>query len=299
MNSVFETAAKVSTPLALAGFIAAAFFLLCRQIIAREIFPALTKRDSHGLLSLIVNRLFSLSLVAMLLGFVGFIQLRAGEKGGLKVIGPGGFATTPDSSKAPADPDPPHDRAVPRPPRGGNLASNFVPYDRNEQRVVARPAPPPPPPPPPPAPSLSPAALSTLRSGGIAVSVTGRPGISEQLAQGLRDSTGLSVVTNFFRGGSASGVLGRLEEGDNAVLTELGLDGAQGTVVIGNVEFDAVTNNGQYFMTYASLNVTIRHLDGRAPVQRTLRSRGSDFNEPGAYQRAVEASVHKLAEAIR
>jgi hypothetical protein len=72
METIFEIALRVSTPLALAGFFAAAFFLVARQVIARSIFPTLTKHLSAGLIKVIIDRLFILSLVAMILGFAGF-----------------------------------------------------------------------------------------------------------------------------------------------------------------------------------------------------------------------------------
>jgi hypothetical protein len=73
---IFEIASNVSTPLALAGFLAAAFFLIVRGIVSRNIFPALTARLSSEIIKLSIICLFILSLVAMLLGFAGFIFVR-------------------------------------------------------------------------------------------------------------------------------------------------------------------------------------------------------------------------------
>jgi hypothetical protein len=42
MDKIFEIATRVATPLALGGFIAATFFLAVRQIIAKNIFLALS-----------------------------------------------------------------------------------------------------------------------------------------------------------------------------------------------------------------------------------------------------------------
>lgn len=73
MDTVFEIATRVSTPLALGGFFAAALFLIFRQIVARNIFPRLTQALGADILKTIIERLFFLALVAMILGFVAFI----------------------------------------------------------------------------------------------------------------------------------------------------------------------------------------------------------------------------------
>jgi len=57
----------------LSGLIAALFFLLLRQIIAKNIFPTLTKTLGGEILRLIIKCFFILALVAMLLGFVGYV----------------------------------------------------------------------------------------------------------------------------------------------------------------------------------------------------------------------------------
>jgi hypothetical protein len=73
MQEIFEIASRISTPLALAGFIAAAFFFIVRSIVAKNIFPTLTKQLSGDIIKLIIDRMFVLSLVAMVLGFAGFV----------------------------------------------------------------------------------------------------------------------------------------------------------------------------------------------------------------------------------
>jgi hypothetical protein len=73
MEKVFDLASRISTPLALAGLIATAFFFVARQVLSRKIFPKLTARLSSEVIKLIINRLFILSLIAMLLGFSGFV----------------------------------------------------------------------------------------------------------------------------------------------------------------------------------------------------------------------------------
>ena len=72
MDSVLAIGAGISTPLMLAGFISAAFFLLSRLILKKEIFPALSRALSASIIRTIIERFFWLSLVAMILGFAGF-----------------------------------------------------------------------------------------------------------------------------------------------------------------------------------------------------------------------------------
>ncbi|MDM8544257.1 hypothetical protein QUF90_24530 [Desulfococcaceae bacterium HSG9] len=73
MEKIFEIAGAVSTPLALSGFVASIFFFLFKQIIAKNIFPILTKQLSSDIIKLIIHSVFILSLVAMMLGFFGYI----------------------------------------------------------------------------------------------------------------------------------------------------------------------------------------------------------------------------------
>lgn len=73
VEKIFEIASQVSTPLALGGFFAAVVFLIFRQIVAKNIFPRLTASFGADILKLIIERLFILSLVAMILGFIAFI----------------------------------------------------------------------------------------------------------------------------------------------------------------------------------------------------------------------------------
>ncbi len=73
MQGVLETATNVSSPLMIGGFLAGAFFLILRQILKLNVFPTLTKDLSSEIIVLIINRLFYLALVAIVLGFVGFV----------------------------------------------------------------------------------------------------------------------------------------------------------------------------------------------------------------------------------
>ncbi len=81
MEKIFEFASQVSTPLALGGLIASILFFLLRQIIKKDIFPSLTRSASSEIIKLIIDRLFILALVAMVLGFVGYILLNQSQSG--------------------------------------------------------------------------------------------------------------------------------------------------------------------------------------------------------------------------
>jgi len=73
MEKIFEIASSISTPLALGGFFAAAVFYVFRQIVAKNVFPQLSVALGADVLKLIIERLFILALVAMVLGFVGYL----------------------------------------------------------------------------------------------------------------------------------------------------------------------------------------------------------------------------------
>jgi len=73
MGKILEIATNVSTPLMLAGFLAGVFFLILRQILKKNLFPVLTRQLSADIIKLIIDRLFTLALVALVLGFVGFV----------------------------------------------------------------------------------------------------------------------------------------------------------------------------------------------------------------------------------
>jgi len=73
MNNIFDIAVNIATPLALAGLLCAAFFLILKQIINKNLFPILTKQLSSKIIIIVINRLFILSLIAMILGFIGYI----------------------------------------------------------------------------------------------------------------------------------------------------------------------------------------------------------------------------------
>ena len=55
MESIFEIASGISTPLALAGFVAAVFFFILRQIIKANVIPPLTKALGGQVILTIIN----------------------------------------------------------------------------------------------------------------------------------------------------------------------------------------------------------------------------------------------------
>ncbi len=73
MQEIFEIASNISRPLALGGFFAAVVFFIFRQILKKEVFPTLSKSASADIIKTIIDRLFLLALVAMVLGFAGYI----------------------------------------------------------------------------------------------------------------------------------------------------------------------------------------------------------------------------------
>jgi phosphotransferase system HPr-like phosphotransfer protein len=80
MDRVLEVASNISTPLALSGLIAAIFFLILKQILAKNIFPQLTRAVGGDIIKLVIERLFILALIAMVLGFAGYILTTAFPK---------------------------------------------------------------------------------------------------------------------------------------------------------------------------------------------------------------------------
>lgn len=87
MSNVFEIATNISTPLALAGLISTIFFYVLRLIIKKNIVTSLTRESTRKLLVLIINRIFILTVCAMIFGFSGYIIDRYFENGdGLKEV---------------------------------------------------------------------------------------------------------------------------------------------------------------------------------------------------------------------
>jgi hypothetical protein len=71
MSKVFEIATNISTPLMLAGFLAAVVFFIFRQILKNQ--EPLRNKSHNTIVILIINKLFILALIAMVLGFIGWI----------------------------------------------------------------------------------------------------------------------------------------------------------------------------------------------------------------------------------
>ena len=73
MDKILNIATKVSTPLALGGLIVGIFFLIVRQIISTGLIPQLTVETGGTIILRIINGFIILSLVAIVLGFVGYV----------------------------------------------------------------------------------------------------------------------------------------------------------------------------------------------------------------------------------
>ncbi len=73
MIAILNTATNVSDLLMIAGFLSGAFFLILRQILKKEFFPSLSRQLSADIIKLIIERLFTLALIAIVFGFAGFV----------------------------------------------------------------------------------------------------------------------------------------------------------------------------------------------------------------------------------
>lgn len=73
MEKIIEIASNVSTPIALSGLIAAFLFFIFRKILGMNIFSKISQNNSFKILQLIINKIFIVSIVAMILGFFGYI----------------------------------------------------------------------------------------------------------------------------------------------------------------------------------------------------------------------------------
>ncbi len=71
--NIFQLAGNVSKPLVLAAFFAVILFFIFKQILAKDIFPSLTKTGSFVVIKIIIDRLFWLSLVTALLSFAAYV----------------------------------------------------------------------------------------------------------------------------------------------------------------------------------------------------------------------------------
>jgi hypothetical protein len=75
LGEIFRIATQISTPLALAGFLAAAFFLIVRLILKKNIEAQIRPSEAALIVRQIIDRLFVLSLVAMVFGFAGWMLI--------------------------------------------------------------------------------------------------------------------------------------------------------------------------------------------------------------------------------
>jgi hypothetical protein len=73
MDKILAIATKVSTPLALGGLIVGFFFLIVKLIISAGLIPQVTVETGGTILLRIINGFIILSLVAVVLGFVGYL----------------------------------------------------------------------------------------------------------------------------------------------------------------------------------------------------------------------------------
>lgn len=95
MEKLVEIAANVSTPIGLGGLFAAIFFLAVRELIKSKVFPRFSKQLASEIVKTIVDRLFILSLVAMVLGFAGYVVAWVVPHGSLPTPAPLRTASLP------------------------------------------------------------------------------------------------------------------------------------------------------------------------------------------------------------
>ena len=75
---ILKIFASVSTPLRLGGLVAGGFFLLVRQILGKRPISKVSDAHGHQLAMRVTTYFFVLSLVAVALGFAGFVMGREG-----------------------------------------------------------------------------------------------------------------------------------------------------------------------------------------------------------------------------
>jgi hypothetical protein len=73
MKEIFNVLLEIKTPLVLGGIAVACFFFILRIIIQKNLIPQVSKTHSFNLIILIINRFFILALIAILLGFIGYV----------------------------------------------------------------------------------------------------------------------------------------------------------------------------------------------------------------------------------
>jgi hypothetical protein len=73
MDELFEIGSRIATPLALAGFFGAGLLFILRQIIQARLIPPVRRYEAASVLLHIINWMCVLCLVAMVLGFAGYV----------------------------------------------------------------------------------------------------------------------------------------------------------------------------------------------------------------------------------
>jgi hypothetical protein len=80
LNSIFQIATDISTPLALAGFICTILFLIFRKLLASRLLRPVTGQHTFVILMTIIKDLLWLSILALIAGGVGYVaNLRFGN----------------------------------------------------------------------------------------------------------------------------------------------------------------------------------------------------------------------------
>ena len=77
MEKLFEIATNIKTPLALGGLIALIFFLIVKKIISKTDIPKSVEVRAT-LLNKVINFSFILAVLAVILGFLGYISAYTG-----------------------------------------------------------------------------------------------------------------------------------------------------------------------------------------------------------------------------
>ncbi|MEW6235609.1 MAG: SUMF1/EgtB/PvdO family nonheme iron enzyme [Candidatus Omnitrophota bacterium] len=72
MDKILEIASNISTPLGIAGIIACFLSFIIKIIISKPIFPKLSRTGAFDTFKLSIDRLFYLSIIAVVLGFLGY-----------------------------------------------------------------------------------------------------------------------------------------------------------------------------------------------------------------------------------
>jgi len=74
MNSIFEIATKISTPLVLSGITIFTLFFIYRYILKKKIFSRLKENNTFLIINRIITYLFILALVSIFLGTIGYLK---------------------------------------------------------------------------------------------------------------------------------------------------------------------------------------------------------------------------------